>query len=104
MRYARAFPLVATSLMASVSLPDCATAQFTLDRLFLEENDYTPLYDILSFNSETAVANYYGAKSLEATLATDFLPATAALPPICSLPDIRYYPPERISMGQTSAT
>lgn len=103
MRYAGAFPLVAASLIASVSLPDCATAQFTLDRLFLEENDYTPLYDVLSFNSETAVANYYGAKSVKAGLATDFLRVTAALRPTCSLPDIRYCPPERICMGQTSA-
>jgi hypothetical protein len=58
-----------------LSVPASANAQYSqyaLDRLFLEESYTTPLYDVLSFSSETAVANYYGAASQEATLATEF--------------------------------
>ena len=66
MRYGAAFLLVAAFLLGSASLPECANAQSNpdaLDRLFLTNNDWTPLYDVLSFTSETAVANYYGASS-----------------------------------------
>jgi hypothetical protein len=72
-RYAAAFPLVAASLIGSAS--ECAKAQsdpYALDRLFLESSDATPLYEVLSFDSETEVANYYGADSNEASLATEF--------------------------------
>jgi Protein of unknown function (DUF3383)/PEP-CTERM motif len=72
MRYARTFPLVAAALIGSASLPECANAQYALDRLFLEVGDATPLGDVLSFDSETEVANYYGATSHEAKLATEF--------------------------------
>jgi hypothetical protein len=75
MRYVGALPLVAASIIGSASLPESAKAQsnpFALDRLFLESNEDTPLYDVLSFNSETAVANYYGKDSTEAGLATEF--------------------------------
>ena len=75
MRNARAFAAVAACLIGSASLHGSANAQanqFALDRLFLESSDATPLYDVLSFNSETAVANYYGATSNEASLATEF--------------------------------
>jgi hypothetical protein len=69
------FPIGIAALLGSVSVPVSAIAQnsqYALDRLFLEESATTPLYDVVSFNSETAVANYYGAASQEATLATEF--------------------------------
>jgi hypothetical protein len=72
-RYVAAFPLVAASLIGSAS--ECAKAQsnpYALDRLFLESSDATPLDEVLSFNSETEVAKYYGADSNEASLATEF--------------------------------
>jgi hypothetical protein len=75
MRYVAAIPLVAASLIASVSLPECANAQsnpYSLDRLFLMPSFDQPLYQILSFNNETEVANYYGATSYQAHLASDF--------------------------------
>src|SRR5580658_8886689 len=73
MRYAAAFPFVAASLIGSVDFPECVSAQtYSLDRLFLEESDDTPLYKILSFNSVTAVENYYGAVSQQASLAQEF--------------------------------
>jgi hypothetical protein len=77
MRYGAAFPLVAAFLLESVSVPECANAQsssnpYALDRLFLTNNDWTPLYDVLSFTNETEVANYYGANSQPTKLATEF--------------------------------
>ena len=76
MRYAATLSLVAASLVGSVALPDCVNAQNSstnpLDRLFLEESDDTPLYKILSFNSVTAVQNYYGVVSQQASLAQEF--------------------------------
>jgi hypothetical protein len=75
MRYAGAFPVVAACLIGSASLAESASAQdnpYALDRLFLESSDATPLYDVLSFNSETGVANYYGATSIEAHMADEF--------------------------------
>jgi hypothetical protein len=47
-------------------------AQFASNRLFLDTSNATPLGKILSFNSANAVANYYGASSNEAQLASDF--------------------------------
>ena len=75
MRYGAALPLVAAFLLGSASLPECSKAQtnpYTLDRLFLDPNDSTPLYEILSFSSQTEVKNYFGAVSPEATLAKEF--------------------------------
>jgi hypothetical protein len=75
MRYGAAFPLIAGFLLGSASLPECANAQsnpYALDRLFLTNNDWAPLYEVLSFDSETAVANYFGATSQPARLATEF--------------------------------
>jgi hypothetical protein len=75
LRYAAALPLVAASLIASASLSERANAQtnpYALDRLFLAQSQSQPLYSVLSFNSETAVENHYGASSEEATLAQDF--------------------------------
>src|SRR5208337_4743754 len=42
------------------------------NRLFFELKNTTPANVVLSFNSATAVANYYGARSSEATLAQEF--------------------------------
>lgn len=72
MRYVRAFPLIAASLVGSASLPERANAQYALDRLFLDPSNETPLNEVLSFNSETAVANFYGVNSPEASLAAEF--------------------------------
>jgi hypothetical protein len=75
MRYGAALPLVAAFLLGTASLPECAKAEtnpYALDRLFLDPNDSTPLYDILSFSSQTEVENYFGAVSPEATLAKEF--------------------------------
>ena len=86
MRHARAFPVVAASLIGSTWLPESANAQHALDRLFLDVNNRTPLYKVLSFKNETEVANFYGARSLEASLAAqDFCWPTAAPRSICSL-------------------
>ena len=43
-----------------------------MNRLFLESKNTTPDNTVLSFNSETAVANHYGAASTEASLAKEF--------------------------------
>jgi hypothetical protein len=67
-----ALPLVAASLIGSASLPERASAQDALDRLFLDTSNYTPLNEVLSFNSETAVENFYGENSSEASLAAEF--------------------------------
>ena len=75
MNYAETFSFAILVQLGSLSVLASANAQnsqYALDRLFLEESYATPLYDVLSFNSATAVANYYGATSQEATLATDF--------------------------------
>src|SRR5271165_63977 len=48
------------------------SSPYALDRLFLETTSATPDNRVLPFNSETAVANYYGATSDEAGLATEF--------------------------------
>jgi Protein of unknown function (DUF3383)/PEP-CTERM motif len=75
MGYARAFPLIAASLVGSVSLAGYANAQsdpYALDRLFLTSNDWVPLGEVISFSSATAVANYFGANSNPAALATEF--------------------------------
>ena len=75
MRSAATFPLVVASLIGSASLPECAKAQsnpYALDRLFLDPSNSIPFNEVLSFNSATAVDNFFGVSSAEATLATDF--------------------------------
>jgi hypothetical protein len=73
MSYPRALPLVVAALMGSAWLPESAKAQsYALDRLFLDPSDSTPLYGVLSFDSVTEVANYYGKFSLEDKLAKEF--------------------------------
>jgi hypothetical protein len=62
-------------LVWAATFPEGAGAEsnpYALDRLFLESSDATPLDEVLSFDSETAVANYYGASSIEAKVATEF--------------------------------
>jgi hypothetical protein len=48
------------------------TSPYALDRLFLDTTSVTPGNEVLSFNSVSAVANYYGDTSVEAGLAVDF--------------------------------
>ena len=48
------------------------SSPYAFTRLVIEWQNNTPDNTVLSFNSETAVANYYGATSSEATLAKDF--------------------------------
>ena len=51
-----------------------------MTRLFLDPNPTTPATGVLSFNSATAVANYYGATSFEAGLANEFFAGYAGAP------------------------
>ena len=48
------------------------SSPYALNRLFLVGLNNTPDNAVLSFNSATAVANYYGATSREASLANEF--------------------------------
>ena len=48
------------------------SSPYALDRLILDTSSATPSNTVLSFNSATAVANYYGSASTEATLANEF--------------------------------
>ena len=48
------------------------SSPYALDCLFLETSSATPNNKVLSFNSVTAVANYYGNASAEAGLAVQF--------------------------------
>jgi hypothetical protein len=75
LRYAATLPLAAASLIASALLAERANAQsnpYALDRLFLAQGQSQPFDSVLSFNSVTAVENYYGVSTEEATLAQDF--------------------------------
>ncbi len=75
MRHAAASSLVAGSLIGSAAFPEGANAQtnpYALDRLFLMEPAATPAGEVLTFNSEVAVANYFGAGSEQASLAKEF--------------------------------
>ena len=51
-----------------------------MTRLFLDPNPTTPATGVLSFNSATAVANYYGATSFEAGLANQFFAGYGGAP------------------------
>ena len=48
------------------------SSPYALDRLFLDTTSVTPGNEVLSFNSLSAVANYYGDTSVEAGLAVEF--------------------------------
>jgi hypothetical protein len=45
---------------------------YALDRLFLIADNTVPTSSVLSFESATAVANYFGVTSLEASLANEY--------------------------------
>jgi len=47
-------------------------SQYGFSRLCLENDNSVPFNEVLSFNSVTAVENFFGVRSAEATLATDF--------------------------------
>ncbi len=60
---------------ASAPITDPAgtySSPYALDRLFLETASATPDNEVLSFNTLTALENYYGATSDEAALAAEF--------------------------------
>ena len=72
---ASGFSIVAASLAGSALFPECANAQsdpYALDRLFLDSSHKIPFNEVLSFNSLTAVENYFGVGSFSARLATEF--------------------------------
>ena len=54
------------------------SSPFALNRLFIESKKTTPANVVLSFHSVTAVENYYGAASSEASLAKEFFAANYA--------------------------
>ncbi len=56
------------------------SSPYALTRLFLDPNPTTPATGVLSFNSATAVANYYGATSFEASLANEFFAGYGGAP------------------------
>ncbi len=67
--------LVPLALLGSVSIPAPTNAQsspYALDRLFLTGDHKLPFNEVLSFDSATAVENFFGVSSSEAILATDF--------------------------------
>jgi hypothetical protein len=71
----RAIALIPLALLGSVSIPALANAQYSpyaLDRLFLDNNEVVPLDQTLTFNSVTAVDNFFGVTSAEASLATQY--------------------------------
>ena len=72
MRTVGVIPLLAASLIGAASLHERADAQYARNRLFLDANNRTPLGEVVSFDNEKAVANFYGVRSLEASLAADF--------------------------------
>ncbi len=61
-----------TPAAAGTYILDAAASPYGLDRLFLEYNPEIPFNEVLSFNSVTAVENFFGVSSAEATLAADF--------------------------------
>jgi hypothetical protein len=60
--------------------PGTYSSPYALTRLFLDPNPTTPATGVLSFNSASAVANYYGATSFEAGLANQFFAGYAGAP------------------------
>ena len=61
-----------TLAKAGTYILDTAAYQYGLDRLFLENTNEIPFNEVLSFNSVTAVENFFGVDSAEAKLATEF--------------------------------
>jgi hypothetical protein len=70
--YSAAAGSAPTLAAAGTYILNTAAYQYGLNRLFLEDGNRVPLNEVLSFNSVTAVENYFGVTSSEATLATDF--------------------------------
>ena len=56
------------------------SSPYALTRLFLEDPEATPLYQVLSFNSVVAVENFFGVGSSEAALASEFFAGYANTP------------------------
>ena len=61
-----------TPAAAGTYIFDPAASQYGLDRLFLSNSNFIPFNTVLSFNSVTAVENFFGVDSNEAKLATEF--------------------------------
>ena len=61
-----------TPAAAGTYILNTAASPYGLNRLFLDLGNRVPLNEVLSFNSATAVKNFFGVGSAEATLATDF--------------------------------
>ena len=61
-----------TLAKAGTYIFDPEASQYGFNRLFLENINSVPFNEVLSFNSITAVENFFGVSSAEATLATDF--------------------------------
>ena len=70
--YSAAGASAPTLAAAGTYILNTAASQYGLNRLFLDLGNKVPLNEVLSFNSVTAVENYFGVGSAEATLATDF--------------------------------
>jgi hypothetical protein len=74
MKCAGTFPL-GISVLLVLWVPVTASAQnsqYPFDRLFLMEPSATPAGEVLTFNSEVGVANYFARGSEQARLATEF--------------------------------
>ena len=56
------------------------SSPYALDRLFLIPDNTAPRSSVLSFQSETAVANYFGVRSTEASLANEFFAGYSGAP------------------------
>jgi hypothetical protein len=70
--YSAAGASAPTPAAAGTYILSTEASQYGLDRLFLDTSNLIPFNEVLSFNSEAAVANFFGAGSAEATLAADF--------------------------------
>jgi Protein of unknown function (DUF3383) len=80
------------------------SSPYALDRLFLVPVLTTPATSVLSFNSATAVANYYGTARVEASLANEFFAGYGGTSATCCSRDISSRAPGRICSGRTLAT
>src|ERR1700722_10648587 len=70
--YSAAGASAPTLAAAGTYILNMAASQYGLNRLFLDLGNSVQLNEVLSFNSATAVENFFGVGSDEATLATDF--------------------------------
>jgi uncharacterized transporter YbjL len=61
-----------TPAAAGTYILNTAASQYRLDRLFLDYSNIVPFNTVLSFNSVTAVEDFFGVDSAEAKLATEF--------------------------------